>query len=181
MTPYETIQWKLGLKEFFAEPDYVNTCAFGLPVKLRRNRSKAWCGYVGIPSAHPLFGRGTMDEIDVDPTHIRIDKASPIVLMSAALAGKPQIGLLFNTHGSLTWAADHPATGLPDGRWWFGFDCSHHNDLTPRGLVESFCEDYPFTTDQLFAESGAKYRNVRYALREARNLAEGLAHFPAQS
>lgn len=77
---------------------------------LRHGSLGHWCGYVGVPSGHPLHGKGYDDihstaEIDV--------------------------------HGGLTYAGDHAPTKESDGTWWFGFDCAHSGDLVP-GMRSGF-------------------------------------------
>jgi hypothetical protein len=79
----------------------------GLPCLLHRARQLgSWCGYAAVPPGHPMHGAGTLATVDV--------------------------------HGGVTYAA--PCTGnichvakpgAPDDVWWFGFDCSHCDDLAP--------------------------------------------------
>lgn len=38
------------------EPDEADFVAAGLPCFIQRNDDGAWCGYVGVTKAHPLFG-----------------------------------------------------------------------------------------------------------------------------
>lgn len=89
--------------------------ATGLPCLAVRNPYAGnWCGYVGLPPDHPLYG-------------------------------KDYRGLSFEVHGGLTFAnkcapsqdeakgiCHTPAPGEPDHVWWFGFDCAHFGDCSPR-------------------------------------------------
>lgn len=129
------------------EPDLVEFRAHGLPCVLRRNRSGAWCGYVGVPSEHPDARKGYRDlDLEVD------------------------------VHGGMTYAepcnevACHiPAEGEADTFYWFGFDCAHPFDLKPRarGLLHPDLWDRPSEEDI--------YRDVAYARGETESLAEQLA------
>lgn len=78
----------------------------GLPCFALRHPSLGhWCGYVGVPSDHPAFGK------DYDS------------------AGD------FEVHGGLTYAENHLPQREPDGRWWLGFDCAHLGDYVPHLLA----------------------------------------------
>lgn len=57
------------------------------------------CGYVGIPKGKPYYG-------------YRYGKLDFV-----------------DCHGGLTYSEDFlKADGVPDGRWWIGFDCMHAYD-----------------------------------------------------
>lgn len=130
------------------EPDRVawTDPATGYPCVIRRGPSGAWCGYVGVPPGHPHHGNG-YSEIDYEVVQV---------------------------HGGLTYASEcdddpvdgicHvPAPGQPDDVWWFGFDCAHHTDVTPRSLA--YAPPFP----------RAVYRNVDYVTAETAALAAQLA------
>ena len=57
------------------------------------------CGYVGVSEAHPLFGKD-YDDLPDD----------------------------INVHGGVTYAGGEGGYPIPDGLWWFGFDCAHYGD-----------------------------------------------------
>jgi hypothetical protein len=78
----------------------------GLPAVIRRLTLGALAGYVGVKPTHPLHGRGRLDDADVGSIRV---------------------------HGGVTWARAFLPDEPPDaeGRWWFGFDCSHAWDLIP--------------------------------------------------
>lgn len=73
-----------------------------------RQMHGAWCGYVGVPDGHPLFGKEIDDVVD------RLD-----------------------VHGGVTYAdacrdiVCHFADNEDEKRWWFGFDCMHSWDYSP--------------------------------------------------
>jgi hypothetical protein len=84
-----------------------------LDCMVRRGPSGAWCGYVGVPEGHSLFGKSYHDvEMNVHG------------------------GLTFadtcDTDGPEESAICHiPEPRRPDVIWWFGFDCGHAFDLMP--------------------------------------------------
>ena len=85
------------------EPDRVlGRHVSGLYWLLKRGAAGAWCGYVAVTQDHPAF-RHSYDHDILDTARMDV-------------------------HGGLTFAG--PWFGV-DQYWWFGFDCSHFNDLTP--------------------------------------------------
>src|SRR5262249_25376638 len=102
------------------EPDKIQWTdeATGLPcLPVRKPRSGSWCGYVGVPEEHRMFG-------------LSYDQAS-------SLAADEYL----RVHGGLTFAGTcqegaedtgicHiPQPGQPDKVWWLGFDCAHAGDI----------------------------------------------------
>lgn len=89
------------------EPDREDFRYAGLACFVHRGPSGHWCGYVGVPPAHPLYGKNG-DDIDVE------------------VHG----GLTYSSR-----CAGHichvPRNGEPDTVWWFGFDCAHLGDMSP--------------------------------------------------
>lgn len=78
-----------------------------MPAVAVRNRSGAWCGYVGVSKSHSLYGVG-YDDYESMP----------------------------NPHGGVTYANHNDkldaCVGLPNAKlWWLGFDCAHCGDLVP--------------------------------------------------
>lgn len=65
------------------------------------------CGYVNVPSNHPMF------EVDY----------------SSSFYDGPFYGI--EVHGGLTYSRDMGVKG----NWWMGFDCVHLHDLNPRDLI----------------------------------------------
>lgn len=135
---YNSLTYK-RLIPFFNEPDYWKSCAYGLPFYMKRNWSKAWCGYVGVPKHHPHFELNYSDRIIADRNSILIKDQSPISIFLEAAAPEDErvsLDFLYDCPGGITWAENHAAGESPDGYWWFGFDCSHYNDLSPRDIIE---------------------------------------------
>lgn len=163
------------LRTFLDEPDFYDSCAFGLPIHMRRNHAKAWCGYVGVSNRHNLFGCDYTTRVPVDRSTVLIRQQSPLTIFLEAHKDDGCIGLdtLIDCPGGLTWAKDRvPWGGLP-GYWYFGFDCSHYNDLTPKDIIQGMADRV------MYYGSEAQYRSFEWALRETRKLAETLAHFEA--
>lgn len=111
-------EYPLGEGPWNDEPDKAQWIdpATGLDCLIVRNRMGAWCGYVGVPPEHPLYGRRCND------VHDAMD---------------------LDVHGGLTFAApcaegEDPgavchmaAPGRPEHVWWLGFDCAHAWDFVP--------------------------------------------------
>ena len=105
-----------------------NTC-----VVIKRHDMGHRCGYVGINSTHPLFGKDYHEDCEflhqfknnLDDTPM--GKRDIITLFCwDGQSVTPEI--FFNVHGSLTYAggAGYPIE-KPD-TWWFGYDCGHCDD-----------------------------------------------------
>jgi hypothetical protein len=150
--------WPSG--EWDGEPDEVQWGdeATGLACLLVRHPYYGhWCGYVGVPPGHPLYGEDYND-----------------------------IAVPITVHGGLTFSntfliAGNPAEDiyrmqlendkLAHSRWWFGFDCVHLYDLSPYDLVRAK-HGYPFT---LSVDQYDKYRNLPYVKNQCGELAKQLA------
>ena len=121
----------------------------GLPCLIVRNGGGALCGYVGVPDTHPWHGKDYDDE--------------PV--WNADVHG----GLTFadacaDTDDESRHICHLPDPGEPDNVWWFGFDCSHLGDLSPK-----YARDYPpFDRDE-------SYKPVGYVKANIRKLAKHLA------
>lgn len=139
------------------EPDKVQWVdkATGYAALAVRNHFGAWCGYVGIPEGHPLYGRD-YDDVDNVDVHGGLTYAAPC--QEEAVEG----------HG----ICHIPEPGHPDNVWWLGFDCGHAFDYQPRWPVL----DMPHLHD------GEVYRDLAYVQEECERLAAQLhtaANVPA--
>lgn len=123
-----------------------------------RNPMGVWCGYVGVPSEHPSYGR-PYDDLN-------------------------NLGL--NVHGGLTfsggcmedapegWGVCHvPFAGRSDDIWWLGFDCGHAFDLLP-GMADILGRIERPTPPRWARET---YRNLTYVKAECADLARQLMAF----
>lgn len=125
-----------------------------LPCLAVRNALGAWCGYVGVPEGHKLYGKG-YDDVDVD------------VHGGLTFANKCMEGPESNV------VCHIPDPGEPDHVWWFGFDCVHCMDLAP-GMVairthleplRRIEEQYPHVHDN------DRYRTLAYVKEQVASLA----------
>lgn len=154
-----------------SEGDRRDWTAHGLPCRMYRNRSHAWCGYVGVPKDHPWFGKSYSDRVEAPERLLKrdidVDKVGAINLLCSSMseddlkAGICDIVLLIDVHGGLTYS-DNRCPGHDDeGLWWFGFDCSHCDDVSPR-----------YDRD---GEHGKVYRTADWVGRECESLAAQLS------
>jgi hypothetical protein len=154
------------------EPDKLDWEAHGFPCVLRRGGTEAWCGYVGVPVTHPLHGihynqpslklRSMLEQRLREP----IGQSPSLGVMCAVAFGvelKASPEIVFRVHGGITWSDNRHGHGDPGNLWWFGFDCSHHGDLSPTLAAKGFVAP----TDE--------YRSMDFAKHEAERLAEQLA------
>ncbi|WP_064830964.1 hypothetical protein [Rhizobium phaseoli] len=148
------------------EPDQKSFIHAGLRCELRRGPVGAWCGYVGVDEAHPWFGKHYDAVVDgVPPENATI---AELGVMSALFSGqdiddvnrRAPICLLVPCHEGLTYA-NKGSHIEPDSKlWWFGFDCSHSGDLSPKSII-SFDDDV--------------YRDIEYATAATRKAAEAIS------
>ena len=110
----------------------------GLPCAMRRvDWGVHWCGYVGVPQGHPLYG---IDDVSRESGELRV-------------------------HSGITYTGSEWPIEDKAGTWWFGFDCAHACDLVPKqtsifgshgvyrteAYVEEQCRQL---AEQLLARSG---------------------------
>jgi hypothetical protein len=156
------------------EPDSVDFEAHGLQCAMRRGRSGAWCGYIGLTSDHALHGRDYSDSVVVPPSvrdrEVQDGLYSPIALFINATGDSDEntlsIDCCFDVHGGITYAGDQPGGGgETKDMWWLGFDCCHSGDLSPRD------EDGPeFWRDGI-------YRDLAYVENQCKEFARQLSEW----
>lgn len=158
------------MNEWENEPNELDFEHAGLACKLRRNRSLAWSGYVGVVQTHPLHGLEYGDKSSAVAGLYAARMERPLDVATAGMGtllaimcGKADqtVDMAIEVHGGLTYSAK----GWPgdDGLWYFGFDCSHSGDLNPK-----------YAEDPFFARESV-YRNMAYAKAQTEHLAEQLA------
>lgn len=141
---------------------------------VRHPHSGHWCGYVGVEPGHMLHGKdygaagvftcGDTCEEGEDGYHYGCT---------------PQAHL--EAHGGITFAdkcqhSTDPCRGVchiaepgkPDELWWFGFDCAHCGDCSPRDY-ELKKRGYPFSPVY------GVYRDLGYVREQCAHLAQQLA------
>lgn len=163
------LQWrfrdrsKWGAGPWNDEPDKLQWTdpATGLPCLIHRNYWGAWCGYVGLPQAHPDYLKPYEDvEVCVHGGLTFADRCSP--------DHDPQTG---------EGICHLPEPGEPDDVWWLGFDCGHAWDLQP-GMLEiigraGLLEDRERLIRALIGS--AIYRDMAFVRSECASLASQLA------
>jgi len=113
------------------------------------------CGYVEIPSGHPLFKKGYTDTIkipksfDVDKEKIGKRGVMALFCMRAKMDKKNiSLDLLFDVHGGLTFSDFYKEFGKG---WWLGFDCGHAGDAKDITIMTKECKkwfkDSPLCSD----------------------------------
>lgn len=161
-----------------------------------------WCGYVRVPPEHPLHGASYNDRVpEVFAQELagvfagRVgDRGVVDVFLAAAAeaAGDEQkVGILFDVHGSITYAGELDDLPVPAGGWWFGFDCGQAHDLQPglRAFHQHMPEPLRERMQELYAllaqmrggedDAGDTYRTLDYVVEHAKRLAGQLASLAA--
>lgn len=182
----ERVGWDPG--PWDREPDHVQYVddATGYDcLAVRQPSSGHWCGYVGVPAGHPLFGRNYNDSVpDLAAAlerrmHQPIGEAPSFSVLISALAGKlePTPDSVLTVHGGITFAArcqeggricHVPEPGRPEV-WWFGFDCKHSGDSAPGDAPMWRRLGRPD-----FIDRDGTYRTLAYVEDEIANLAAQL-------
>ena len=150
-----------------SEPDSHVWNHMGLRCAIRRHQDCGHlCGYVGVSSGHPWYGKGYNDKVpwqNMENHKIDIDKMGTISCFCASIHADFDnkllaIVLILKAHGGITYAnskADYPTKH--NKLWWFGFDCNHAGDYAPG------------------SSSSGTYRDFDYVKNETEHLAEQLA------
>lgn len=166
---------KFGAGPWLDEPDHLEFEHEGTPCIIHRNSSGAWCGYAAVPPGHPYHGKKYSDRVPC-ANRGELPLVSPIAALVESCKeedGLVSLDCLVDVHGGLTYSAEcggdicHVAKPGESGDvWWFGFDCSHCDDLTP-WMVK-------FSRERGFREDSGVYRDQRYVMDQTRKLARQL-------
>lgn len=191
----QTLEYKTVDKSTWGEGEWQNEPdkkqwrdeATGLPCLIVRGwATGTLCGYVGIPTTHPLYEVSYSDEHPSLKTLFekmkegQIGKRGVIPLICSPGAS-PDV--VFNVHGSLTYSGhcepgEDDSTGIchiaedEDKVWWFGFDCAHCMDRAP--AMDAKLKEYLPDRDLSYRERN-EYRNLEYVTQEVQLLAAQLA------
>lgn len=119
------------------------------------------CGYVEIPHGHLLYGKSYSS---IAPASLLIsrEKASrglsdEMVISAILSSADNSCASLFSVHGGITYSGT-----LNDRKtFWYGFDCSHCDDLSP------------------YISGSGVYRNMAYVKNETESLARQIAALKA--
>jgi len=121
---------------------------------LRHEEYGHWCGYVGVPRGHAVWGLAYDD------------------LRSATMGWYGP-----SVHGGVTWASPRtdPIGWGPGDWWWFGFDCGHGDDVQP-GRDHLLATHLPpeFGAVRRRLRAWGTYRDLAYVQEECRELARQL-------
>lgn len=169
--------------------------ATGLSCLIVRGPAGAWCGYVGVPETHPYFGADYSSDVDMD-VHGGLTFAGKCadhgrVAFEKWRARRPRLEQEARIYpdgdaaeslrcwqGIETYEAwaercqassicHLPAPGESDNVWWFGFDCAHCWDLSPK------MNKYGLRPPILREEE--VYRDIGYVTQQCVELARQLA------
>jgi hypothetical protein len=159
-TTIDKTKWPLR-GEWDKEPDKAHWIdeKTGLDCLITRNTMGALCGYVGVPEAHPLFGKPCCDVSLLAHGSVNFaDRCDPDADEEKGLCHTAQD------------AANETV-------WWFGFDCSHSCDLKPAFTMPAFTMLIPPEFAKMLAMWDETYRNFEFVKAEVESLAEQLMEY----
>jgi hypothetical protein len=156
------------------EPDKVSWTdpLTDLPCLIVRGPLGALCGYVGVEPGHPLHGvhdneSAKIFDCDGDCGEDGHDACTVDGNLTA------HGGVNFSSgcaHGDEASSICHiPEPGRSDDVWWFGLDCAHSGDVTPKvnALLKSLSVDFLRPTPR----RGEIYRDLAYVKDQVEELA----------
>lgn len=124
----------------------------------RHARNGNWCGYVGVGPDHPWHGK-SYNDVSTETNEYGPDVHGGLTYADECEKGTSPLGI-----------CHIPEPGTPEHLWWFGFDCSHCDDLSPQDMV------YARDRGGCFARGpGEVYRSIGYVKSECRQLAAQIA------
>ena len=129
------------------------------------------CGYVGITSAHPLYGIEYSDNIPKTLLqHFDRIKEGPVgkrgvIDLLVHDPESPRVGILFDVHGGITFSeGDEKYPIEMKDIWWFGYDCAHTGDGRDMNVVS------PDQREYLRNLPGDIVRSLKYCVSECESL-----------
>ena len=131
----------------------------GLPCIVLFTTSGHRCGYVGVPSTHPLSNIDYNDDLCLDTESVRLS-------------------LLFNVHGGITYSDKSKTYPIAQYEpiWWFGFDCAHCGDDKD---FETFKNYYPLKDyirlREIYNWCSGEVKTKEYVEEECKSLAKQIA------
>lgn len=150
----------------------------GLQCQAMRNPHMGFfCGYVGVPPGHTLFGWDYDDDIRIDPKLLQNNTIDGVSIISLFFYSKKEydnntapVDLVLQVHGGVTYSAEE------DGLWWFGFDCGHAFDLSP-WLRMFWRRKHAFGLEH--TEPLETYRDINFVKQQCADLAFQLKQLEA--
>ena len=158
----KTIEYKFrdkttwGDGPWMNEPDKIQWLdeETNMPCLIVRNPSGALCGYVGVTSEHPAYGK--------DYSEVNVDVHGGLTFAHTCLHTDDNLSICHVVED-----------GEDDNVWWFGFDTAHTGDLVPRYNND---EKLKFMNED-FMGRPATYKNIAYVRRETLDLAKQLVRY----
>jgi hypothetical protein len=125
-----------------------------------------WCGYVGVPAGHPLYGHDWQDD-DSPVRLLRVHDGG--VNHSAPCAEDSDIPMEQRI-------CHIPEPGQPDDVWWFGFHCAYGDDFAPGQVptMKSCGVDTALLEGLSVGSDDREYRDLDYVRSQCAHLAEQL-------
>ena len=162
--------------------------AAGFPAVIRFNdHIGVYCGYVGVPHNHPLFGVAydkSNKYVKAPDDGEKVGKRGTLPLFIAALSDDEDrmraLDVVFDVHGGLTYSglgrSKKGQPSFPDnderpGYWWFGFDCGHAGDGRHEGWLRKQREKHPSIANVWRNFEGDEFRGLCYVEAECERLA----------
>lgn len=121
-----------------------------------RNRYGALCGYVGVPSTHPAYGKDYDDQ--------NVDVHGGLSYAAACRENEDP------AHG----ICHVPEPGRAHDIWWFGFDMGHFMDIQP-GMEAFFVAQGIRSPTSTTGPFRATYKPIDYVVQQCQGLALQLA------
>ena len=141
------------------------------------------CGYVGIPSTHPLHGVDYNESTPLLADYYNkvkdqeINIGEDVSVFSLICCGSSEEdrykpGILLHVHGGITYASKGGLYPVPfsDHLWFYGFDCAHPGDARDLSIVDSAIRK--IETD--FPRDGV-IRSLEYCVEQCNRLSKQLS------
>ena len=133
------------------------------------------CGYIEVPAGHPIHGKGygdsapgsSWDELE----GVEMGKRGILSVFCADRDKPPSLDVLFDVHGSITYAGEPYWDGSDPEAWALGFDASHDGDgKDPSIMSEQYRELHA-----KWGGSEAPAQDLQYMISECESLARQIA------
>ena len=147
-------------------------------VVLMNHNSGCRCGYVGIDNTHPLYQLNYTDKLPKELLNKweEVKKGNigkrGIIDIFCCDVDNPNVGILFDVHGGVTYSGENDyLIKLDKPWWWFGFDCGHIDDAPDIDQMEE-------RVRQVYLQFGFDItgivRTLEYCINECESLSQQL-------
>jgi len=141
-----------------------------------------WCGYVGVPKSHKLYGLNytqasksltkLLEKRKRQKVNIKEMGLGPLLAMASSIEElKPTLEIVFDVHGGITFSGKPSVIWKVDNKWFFGFDTAHTGDLVCQILEKLSYKEKDFW----LKESGYTYKTKEYVIQETNKLARQIS------